>query len=318
MPGAGLGVSSDAIRATGLSRSFDGRPAVEDLTFHLPSGSLLALLGPNGAGKTTTIRLLLGLIRPTAGSASVAGFTVPGLQWEERDLRAVCGFLTEAPGFYERLSALDNLRFFARLYGLARPDARLEGQLKDFGLWDHRDKPVGAYSKGMKQRLALIRALFHDPRVLFLDEPTAGLDPESALEVRERIAHLKSEGRTIVLCTHNLDEAERLADWVGILRRRLLAFDSPVAFRRGQGRGTQVRIRLASAAAPWCVTAEGCEGVEAATAEGERLRVTVNDAQAAVARLVAALAAAGAPILEVATESPTLEAAYLACIRESA
>jgi ABC-2 type transport system ATP-binding protein len=303
------------IEATGLSRSFDGRPAVEGLTFRLPAGSLLALLGPNGAGKTTTIRLLLGLIRPTAGSATVAGFTVPAADGEGQRLRAACGFLTEAPGFYERRSALDNLRFFARLYGVRQPQARLQAHLRDFGLWDHRDKPVGAFSKGMKQRLALIRALFHDPGVLFLDEPTAGLDPESALEVRERIARLKSEGRTIVVCTHNLQEAERLADWVGILRRNLLAFDALSAFRRGGKDGTTVRIRLAAPAAPWCAAAQACTGVGTVAAEADCLRVTVGEPRSAVPRVVAALAASGAPILEVETESASLEAVYLACIR---
>jgi ABC-2 type transport system ATP-binding protein len=276
---------------------------------------LLALLGPNGAGKTNTIRLLLGLIRPSAGTASVAGFTATGDDGERQRLRAACGFLTEAPGFYERRSALDNLQFFARLYGLTQPQARLEKQLREFGLWDHRDKPVGAYSKGMKQRLALIRALFHEPSVLFLDEPTAGLDPESALDVRERIGHLKTEGHTVVVCTHNLEEAERLADWVGIIRRRLLAFDAMAAFRNGPGDRTKIRIRLAAEAGSWQRTAAGCPGVEETTAEAERLLVTVEE-QAVVPRVVAALAAAGAPVLEVVAERLTLEAAYLARIRE--
>jgi len=194
----------------------------------------------------------------------------------------------------------------------------LQEQLKEFGLWDHRDKPVGTYSKGMKQRLALIRALFHDPRVLFLDEPTAGLDPESALEVRERILRLKTEGRTIVVCTHNLEEAERLADWVGILRRHLLAFDVLSAFRRGRGDRTQVRIRLAGAAQSWREAAERCGGVEGASAEGDCLLLTVREPRSTIPGVVAALASAAAPILEVGNESSSLEAAYLACIRESA
>jgi ABC-2 type transport system ATP-binding protein len=240
---------------------------------------------------------------------------VPDADTGGQRLRAACGFLTEAPGFYERRSALDNLRFFARLYGVAQPEARLEAHLRDFGLWDHRDKPVGAFSKGMKQRLALIRALFHDPRVLFLDEPTAGLDPESALEVRERIARLKSEGRTIVVCTHNLQEAERLADWVGILRRNLLAFDALSAFRRWEQDRATVRIRLAAPAAQWCAAAQACGGVETVAAEADCLRVTVEEPRSAVPRVVAALAASGAPILEVGTESASLEATYLACIR---
>ena len=150
--------------------------------------------------------------------------------------------------------ALDNLNFFARLYDLSDPSRRIEHQLRDFDLWEHRDKPVGSFSKGMKQRLAIIRALFHEPRVLFLDEPTAGLDPESALEVRELIARLKTEGRTIVVCTHNLDEAERLADWVGILRQRLLAFDTLDGFAAGRagapGRAVRAGRRQSALAMP--------------------------------------------------------------------
>jgi ABC-2 type transport system ATP-binding protein len=305
------------IFADGLSRSFDGRPAVESLSFHLPPGSLLALLGPNGAGKTTTVRMLLGLIRPSAGTARVGGIGVDEGQEAQQRLRSACGFLTEAPGFYERRTALENMRFFGRLYGLdAGLESRLERYLRDFDLWSHRDKPVGAFSKGMKQRLAIIRALFHDPRVLFLDEPTAGLDPEAALEVRELIARLKTQGRTIVVCTHNLAEAERLADWVGIINRRLLAFDTLGALRQGAGAATTVRIRLASAAEPWRAPVEQL-GVAGVSAGDNSLEFQTRQVEADVPAVVAALAAAGAPILEVAPERATLETVYLSCIRQN-
>ncbi len=305
------------IFAEGLSRSFDGRPAVDSLSFHLPPGSLLALLGPNGAGKTTTVRMLLGLIRPSAGTARVAGIALHEGQEAQQRLRAACGFLTEAPGFYERRTALENLRFFGRLYGLdSAIEARLEQYLRDFDLWDHRDKPVGAFSKGMKQRLAIIRALFHDPRVLFLDEPTAGLDPEAALEVRELIARLKTQGRTILVCTHNLAEAERLADWVGIINRRLLAFDTLGALRLGTGAATTVRIRLASAAEPWRGPVERL-GMAAVSAGNNSLEFQSRAVETDVPAVVTALAALGAPILEVAPERATLETVYLSCIRQS-
>ena len=225
------------ISTHGLTRAFDGVPAVEDVSFDVPAGTLFALLGPNGAGKTTTVRMLMGLIGPTAGGATVAGYRIGAGADAGRLLRRACGLLTEAPGFYDRMSAGDNLRFFGRLYGL--PERTLRQQIEHFlrllELWDRRDAAVGTFSKGMKQRLAIIRALFHDPKVVFLDEPTAGLDPEAALEVRELIARLKTEGRTIVVCTHNLDEAERLADAVGILRRRLLVCDSLERLRAGPG-----------------------------------------------------------------------------------
>ena len=305
------------IAAAGLSRSFNGHPAVEDVSFDLPPGSLLALLGPNGAGKTTTIRMLLGLIRPTAGTATVAGISLTADDQARRTLRGTCGFLTESPGFYDRRTALDNLRFFGRLYDLPQPDERIERQLRAFDLWDHRDKPVGSFSKGMKQRLAIIRALFHEPRVLFLDEPTAGLDPESALEVRELIARLKTEGRTIVVCTHNLDEAERLADWVGILRRRLIAFDTLENLQRGAGTGPMIRLGLGTDAGAWRDRVASIAGVLSAAVDGDGLRISVHD-MAAVPSIVTALAGAGATIYEVVPERSTLESAYLACIRETA
>jgi len=306
------------ISAAGLSRSFDGRPAVQDVSFELPSGSLLALLGPNGAGKTTTVRMLLGLISPTAGSATVGGIALSSDEEARRALRGSCGFLTEAPGFYDRRTALDNLRFFARLYDLHDADRRLEHQLRGFDLWEHRDKPVGTFSKGMKQRLAIIRALFHEPRVLFLDEPTAGLDPESALEVRELIARLKTEGRTIIVCTHNLAEAERLADWVGILRGRLLAFDTLERLQRGAAGNRVVRLGVGDDPGRWRDVAGRASGVERVEVEGGGLRAWVRDLGAVIPGLVADLVGAGAPVHEVFPERSTLEAAYLACIREPA
>ena len=183
------------ISASGLSRSFHGVPAVQDLSFDVPAGSIFALLGPNGAGKTTTVRLLMGLIGPTAGSATVAGHRIGNGAESSPELRRACGLLTEAPGFYDRMSAHDNLRFFGRLYGVPERalTQRIEHYLKLMELWSRRDDAVGTYSKGMKQRLAIVRALFHEPNVVFLDEPTAGLDPEAALEVRELIAQLKSD-----------------------------------------------------------------------------------------------------------------------------
>ena len=194
-----------------LCRSFDGVPAVEDLSFEIPEGNLFTLLGPNGAGKTTTVRLLLGLIAPDAGTARIADYE---LGQTNNALRSVCGLLTETPGFYDRMSAWENLIFFSQLYRIPQTirDQRLEHHLRVMNLWERRHSLVGTFSKGMKQKLAIIRAIFHEPKVIFMDEPTAGLDPEASLMVREMIGRLKGEGRTIVVCTHNLDEAQRLAD----------------------------------------------------------------------------------------------------------
>lgn len=308
------------ISAQGLTRAFDGTVAVEGLTFSVPEGTLFALLGPNGAGKTTTVRLLMGLIGPTAGTATVAGYRVGAGSDAGRLLRRACGLLTEAPGFYERMSAYDNLLFFGRLYGIpARTLAhQLEHYLRLLELWDRRTHLVGTFSKGMKQRLAIIRALFHDPKVVFLDEPTAGLDPEAALEVRELIARMKTEGRTIVVCTHNLDEAERLADSVGILRRRLLVCDTLQRLRSGtdeDGR-VAVRITLTRPAAPLAsaLTAAppspGLRNVQAADAV-----LSARCPPGDVPALVAWLVGRGAGIREVEATADSLEAIYLRAVR---
>jgi ABC-2 type transport system ATP-binding protein len=305
------------ISAHGLSRSFDGRLAVEALTFHVPEGKLFALLGPNGAGKTTTVRMLLGLIGPTSGSATVAGHTIGADPRASRAVRAACGLLTEAPGFYDRLSAWDNLLFFGSLYGM--PDAvvrtRVTHYLRLMDLWDRREEAVGGYSKGMKQRLAIIRALFHDPKVVFFDEPTSGLDPEAALAVRDLIHKLKDEGRTIVVCTHNLDEAERLADLVGILKRRLLVCDTLERLRAGAGEGAQVHIAVRTRAAEHARVLQGQPFAPHVDVTGETLRITVGDAAVDTPRVVAALVQSGAEILEVRPETPSLESIYLHTLR---
>src|SRR2546428_8181220 len=232
-----------------LSRHFNTVPAVEDLSFEIPEGKLFTLLGPNGAGKTTTIRLLLGLIGPTSGGARVAGYELGHDKRTNSSIRAVCGLLTESPGFYERMSAWDNLLFFARLYGIPESQigGRVERYLRFMELWDRRADLVGTFSRGMKQKLAIIRAIFHEPKVIFMDEPTAGLDPEASVTVREMILKLKTQGRTIVVCTHNLDEAQRLADLVGILKQRLLVCDTLAGLQSGSGGSALVEIELRDA-----------------------------------------------------------------------
>ncbi|MGH2475728.1 MAG: ABC transporter ATP-binding protein, partial [Candidatus Limnocylindrales bacterium] len=200
-----------ALTAAGLGRRFDDRWAVRGIDLDVRRGEVLGLLGPNGAGKTTTVRLLTALIEPTEGTAVVDGFDV---RRQADDVRARVGILTETPGLYDKLSASANLDFFGRLYDLdaATRAERIAHYLRLFGLWDRRADVAGTFSKGMKQKLAIARALLHDPSVVFLDEPTAALDPEAAFIVREAIETLRKAGRTIVLATHNLDEADRLCD----------------------------------------------------------------------------------------------------------
>jgi ABC-2 type transport system ATP-binding protein len=301
-----------------LSRSFNGVPAVEELTFAIPEGELFALLGPNGAGKTTTIRLLMGLIAPSAGTARVAGYTLGQDNATNSALRAVCGLLTEAPGFYERVSAWDNLLFFGRLYGISESalTQRLEHYLRLMELWERRDSLVGTFSKGMKQRLAIIRAVFHEPKVIFMDEPTAGLDPEAALAVREMILKLKGEGRTIVVCTHNLDEAERLADLVGILKRRLLVCDRLENLQSGAGQRVPVEIEIIEPPDSFQQLIAEMPFVGSVKQARTIFHVEVADAQQNIPQMVRLLVERGAKILAVRPARPSLEKIYLRCVRE--
>ena len=216
------------IATQSLTKDFDSTRAVDNLTITVHAGEVFGLLGPNGAGKTTTIRMLAALIGPSSGQATVAGYRVGK---DDEQIRRSVGILTETPGMYEGLSALRNLSFYARMYEVADVEGQVEKYLRMLGLWDRRFELVGTFSKGMRQKLAIARALLHEPKVLFLDEPTSGLDPQMARTVRDFIQELRGEGRTIVLTTHNLDVADRLCDRIGVIRSRLLILDSPAALR---------------------------------------------------------------------------------------
>jgi ABC-2 type transport system ATP-binding protein len=297
------------IRAEGLTKRFGARLAVEGLHLDVARGEVFGLLGPNGAGKTTTVRMLAGLVAPTSGAAWIGGHRVG----EDDDrVRSSVGLLTETPGLYARLSARDNLALYADLYGVAEPARQVRRYLELLGLWERRDEPAGRFSKGTRQKLAIARALVHEPPVLFLDEPTAGLDPEASRVVREFIAELRDEGRTIVLCTHNLDEADRLCDRVGLLRQRLVRTDTPEALRRGLY-GRTVLVRLAEAAPR---VAEALRAlpfvrrVEPIEAEAATLRVAVDDPDRDDPELVRALVAAGADVRFVEEERHSLEQVY--------
>jgi ABC-2 type transport system ATP-binding protein len=231
------------IHAEELTKTFGAVLAVDRLSLDVREGEVFGFLGPNGAGKTTTVRMLTSLIGPSGGMASVAGFTT-GRQ--DTEIRRTVGLLTETPGMYDNLSAEYNLRIYASLYEVADAKGQVEKYLKMLGLWERRFDAAGTFSKGMKQKLAIARALLHEPRILFLDEPTAGLDPEASHLVREFIAELKREGRTIFLCTHNLDEADRLCDRVAVFKTRLLVLDTPANLRNSVfGRKVVLHLRAA-------------------------------------------------------------------------
>jgi ABC-2 type transport system ATP-binding protein len=223
-----------------LTKKFDQTVAVDDLSIQIDRGEVFGFLGPNGAGKTTTIRMLTSLIGPTSGRAVVNGYTVGE---ENRSIRRSVGILTETPGMYDNLSAEYNLRVYGNLYEVKDVQGQVEKYLRLLGLWERRNDEVGTFSKGMKQKLAIARALLHEPPILFLDEPTAALDPEAARLVRDFIIFLREEGRTFFLSTHNLNEADRLCDRIAVFKTQLLVLDTPAKLR-SQAFGRKVVFHL--------------------------------------------------------------------------
>jgi ABC-2 type transport system ATP-binding protein len=303
-----------AIETHELTRTFGNLSAVDDLSLNIPEGTVFGFLGPNGAGKTTTVRMLTALIAPTSGTANIMGYQ---LGTDNQSIRHSVGILTETPGLYDRLSAEQNLIFFARLYDVPaqRAKEQAERYLRMLELWERRSDRVGGFSKGMRQKLAIARALLHEPRVIFLDEPTAGLDPEAARTVRDFIKELRSEGRTIFLTTHNLPEADELCDLIAVFRTQLLRVDTPVNLRTGLfGRGTQVRV--VGDASSWASTARSLLFVRQVTSQDDRLLVTLDNPDEQNPQLVQALVTAGAQIRFVEPIAHSLEEVYLELIED--
>lgn len=292
-----------------LTHRFGDREALKDLSYQVRQGEVFALLGPNGAGKTTTIRLINGLYTPSSGSIRVLGMD-PRNQGGE--IRRQTGVLTETNALYERLSARENLRFFGTLYGL--PESVLLKKIDDvlsfFALEARADDRVDTYSKGMKQRLALARALLTEPRILFLDEPTSSLDPESALQVHELIESIKQkDGHTVFLCTHRLEEAERLADRVAILNSgRLLALGTLDELKKKFNPGLWVEVKLLEPL-KGKITGNTCRGLLKVEQSAAQLRVQVEE-EDAIPALVTALVGQNARILGVEQQRVTLEDIY--------
>jgi ABC-2 type transport system ATP-binding protein len=303
-----------AIQAENLVRDFGPIRALDHLSLEVPSGIVFGFLGPNGAGKTTAIRTFLGLVEPTSGSARVFGFDT---RREGERVRERAGALLEHHGLYERLSAEQNLDFAGRVWRMPAADrrARTRELLDQFGLWDRRHEAAGKWSRGMKQKLAVARAVFHRPPLVFLDEPTAGLDPVASAALREDLSSLSAgQGVTIFLTTHNLVEAERLCDVVGVIRRgRLAALGPPASLRpndsgllRVTGQGIDVSIAEAAAGLPGVLQASLSDGdLEVKLADGVRS-----------AALVALLVARGVEIDEVRRERQSLEDMFLELVND--
>ena len=290
-----------------LTKKFGELTAVERLSISVKPGEVFGFLGPNGAGKTTTIRMLCALIKPTRGSAYVAGYT---LGREDDQIRRNVGILTESPGLYNRLSAERNLDFFAQLYAIEDVAGKIAQYLQMLGLWDRRSEAVGTFSKGMRQKLAIARALLHEPDVLFLDEPTSGLDPEAARLVHDFLDGLKREGRTIFITTHNLDEADRLCDRIAVFNRELLALDTPSALKL-QLYGRAVVFHLVQPGEPFVELVTAFPFVESAEASDNRILVRLDDPEVQNPALVRALVEAGAEIQFVGEIRKSLEDVYL-------
>jgi ABC-2 type transport system ATP-binding protein len=298
------------ISASQITRRFGDRVAVENVTFAVRGGEIFGLLGPNGAGKTTTLRMLGGLIAPTSGAVTMNGraFT----RTTAGALRARIGFLTETPGLWDNLTVADNLRVYAKLFGVTRPDLAAERVLRMFELWDRRADRVALLSKGMKQKLGLARALVHEPDVILLDEPTANLDPKTSRSVRDLLIDLRGRGRAVVISTHNLSEVERLADRVGLISTSLIAIGEPGALRR-EVFGRRLRVRLAGAFPPAAdlAAAAARAGGHDLRIDGLDLSMVLEDPDAGTPVVVRTLVDAGAEIREVFDEQPALEDVYL-------
>lgn len=301
------------IHAENLTKRFKDILAVENLSLDVAEAEVFGFLGPNGAGKTTTVRMLTSLISPTSGSATVAGFV---LGKQDTNIRRTVGLLTETPGMYDNLSAEYNLRIFADLYEVGDAAGQVDKYLKMLGLWDRRFDAAGTFSKGMKQKLAIARALLHEPRILFLDEPTAGLDPEGAHLVREFIAELKKEGRTIFLCTHNLEEADHLCDRVGVFKTHLLVVDTPARLRDSVF-GRKVVFHLGSADDGLVNSVRKLDFIREVKVVDNKLVVTLDDPEIRNPEIIRTLVNAGADIKFVGELRHSLEEVYLQLVKNA-
>ncbi|HLZ28861.1 MAG TPA: ABC transporter ATP-binding protein [Chloroflexota bacterium] len=302
------------IRTQALRREFGQLVAVDDVSLCVPDGTILALLGPNGAGKTTTVRMLAGLLAPTAGEANVAGWDVRA---DPAAVRARVGLVTDSPGLHDQMTPVAYLDFFGRIYGLDADTRRrrIDELMGLFELQGVGRTRMAGFSRGMQQKVALARALLHEPSVVFLDEPTAGLDPLAARVVRELIVGLKHASRSIVLCTHDLDEAERLADQVAILRHgRLVAADTAAALRATASSETLVQLVFATLCTDAATVAARVAGVIDPTQAPRLLAYRTTQPDQTNPQVIATLVAAGAAIVSVTCTNASLEDVYATAV----
>ncbi|MCL2477334.1 ABC transporter ATP-binding protein [Candidatus Bathycorpusculum sp.] len=308
------------IDVSGLTKTFGSLTAVDNLNLCIEKGEVFGFLGPNGAGKTTTIRMLACLIAPSKGTASIAGYDI---YRDPQKVRQSVGILTENPSLYERLTAYENLDFFAQAYGVTNPQerqSRIRELLEFFNLWERRNDKAGTFSKGMKQKLAIVRATVHQPPVLFLDEPTAGLDPKSAKEIRDLMEQLsRHENRTILLCTHHLEDAEKLCKRVLIMNKGhciLIGTPDELRYRINPNPTIQISLRELNPKITSAVENNKHTQTLSTNQLNAELLVSVKDARLATPEIVRSVVEAEGQILSVNVVRPSLEDAYLNLIKE--
>lgn len=300
-----------------LTKKFGDLTAVDSLTIHVEDGEVFGFLGPNGAGKTTTVRMLCCLISKTSGNATVGGYQI-GNKEDSLKIRRIIGLVPDNVGLSENLTAYDNLDFYGKIYdcSTAQRKENIQRFLDMLGLWDKRNVLAGTFSKGMKQKLAVARALIHEPEILFMDEPTANLDPESAKTVREFILELKKQKKTIFLNTHNLDEAQRICDKIAILNTRLRAIGTPDELERSvSGRRSVIILEQVNDAV---LNALKKLSLRNLTVEGNKVTFDVVDPDKENSPVVEAIVLVGGHVRAINVVGSTLEDTYLKLVRESA
>jgi ABC-2 type transport system ATP-binding protein len=302
------------ITVENLTKKFETVTAVENISFNINESEIFGFLGPNGAGKTTTIRMLSTLISQTSGKITIDNRSPES---DGEYIRSIIGLLTESPGMYEKISAYDNLEYYSSFYnipGTKRKD-NIERYLKMFDLWDRKDDLVGTYSKGMKQKLALSRALIHEPKILFLDEPTAGLDPESAHMVRNFIESLKKEKTTVFLCTHNLEEASNLSDRVCIIKRKIIRI-ATLSELQSDDKNKRVEIIFTENASKYIKLLEEIDKIKDIQADNNRAILVIEEPEISNPLIIKKLVGNGAEILYFNEIKATLEEIYLDLIKD--
>lgn len=305
------------IETKNLTRKFGTLTAVDNLSLSVDEGEVFGLLGPNGAGKTTTVRMLCCLISKTSGTAKIGGYEI-GNGENALKIRKLIGLVPDNVGLYESLTAYENLDYYGTLYRRTDSQRKESNEyfLKLLGLWEKRDVLVGTFSKGMKQKLAIARSMIHEPKIVFMDEPTANLDPEASKSVREFILKLKEEKKTIFLNTHNLDEAQRICDRIGILNTKLTAVGSPEELEQSvHGRKTVIQLRQVSEAVLDSLKKLKLKNV---VSENNKLTFDVTDPAEDNPDIVDAIVSAGGRIETVTVTGSTLEEAYLKLVRANA